>query len=127
MRRIETIGGSTAAFFSLPSRQYAITINHDRRLAQTLPCRGGNLLVRPDLPSLPAGGVFSPMPAPLQVGDRVRHPSKHHCSRFRPGDLGTIVAAVSAGFPQGMRVYQVRVDDGEATLHPAFYEEELEQ
>jgi len=32
---------------------------------------------------------------------------------------------VSAGFPQGMAVYQVRLDDGEATLYPSFYEEEL--
>ena len=30
------------------------------------------------------------------------------------------------GFPQGMRVYQVRLDDGKATLYPTFYEEELE-
>jgi hypothetical protein len=67
------------------------------------------------------------MPQPFQVGDRVRLTPKYHGARFRPGDAGTIVSVLSPGFPKGIRVYQVRLDDGEATLYPAFYEEELER
>jgi hypothetical protein len=64
---------------------------------------------------------------PLRVGDRVRLTPKYRGAQFRPGDAGTIVAVLSAGFPEGMVVYQVRMDDGEATLYPAFYYEELER
>jgi len=64
---------------------------------------------------------------PLRAGDRVRLTSKYPGRQYRPGDLGTIVAVVRAGFPKGMAVYQVRLDAGKATLYPAFYEEELER
>jgi len=66
------------------------------------------------------------MATPLQVGDRVRLTCKYRGPRFRPGDMGTI-AALMSGFPQGMRVYQVRLEDHAATLYSAFYEEELER
>ena len=67
------------------------------------------------------------IPQPLRAGDRVRLTFKYHGARFRPGDVGTIVTVLSASTPNGMKVYQVRMDDGEATLYPAFYEEELER
>ncbi|HMF15295.1 MAG TPA: hypothetical protein VKE94_23435 [Gemmataceae bacterium] len=63
----------------------------------------------------------------FQVGDRIRLTSKYHGRQYHPGDAGTIIAVVSAGFPPGMAVYQVRLDGGEATLYPTFYEEELER
>jgi hypothetical protein len=67
------------------------------------------------------------MPQPFRVGDRVRLTHKYQGRQFHPGDAGTIVAVLAQGFPQGMSVYQVRLDDGEATLYPTFYEEELER
>ena len=66
------------------------------------------------------------MAVPLQIGDRVRLTSKYCGVGFCPGDAGKIVAVLSAGFPKGMAVYQVRLDRGQATLYPAFYTEELE-
>ena len=63
----------------------------------------------------------------LKVGDRVRLTSKYHGARFRPGNAGTIVAVLPASAPKGTKVYQVRLDEGEATLYPAFYEEEVER
>jgi len=66
-------------------------------------------------------------PEPLQVGDRIRLTSKYRGRLCHPGEAGTIVAVVSAGFPLGTAVYQVRLDDGTAALYPAFYEEELER
>src|SRR5262249_22198383 len=70
---------------------------------------------------------ISPMHVPLHVCKRGVLCPKYHGVPFRPGDAGTIVAVASAGFPPGMAVYQVRFDDGEATLYPSFYEEELER
>jgi len=84
-------------------------------------------------PSNPNGGQnvktesLDSVSQPLQVGDRVRLTSKYQGRQFTPGEAGTIVTVLSAGFPRGMRAYQVRLDDGEATLYPAFYEEELER
>ena len=66
------------------------------------------------------------MAVSLQMGDRVRLTAKYHGLGFRPGDEGKIVAVLSAGFPKGMTAYQVRLDNGEATLYPSFYGEELE-
>ena len=67
------------------------------------------------------------MPVTLQVGDRVRLTPEYRGALFRPGDAGTIVAVLSPGFPRGMTVFQVRLDDGKATLYPTFYGEELER
>jgi DNA-binding NarL/FixJ family response regulator len=67
------------------------------------------------------------MPEPLQVGARIRLTSKYKGRQYHAGDAGTIVAVVSAGFPLGTAVYQVRLDEGTAALYPAFYEEELER
>jgi hypothetical protein len=67
------------------------------------------------------------MSPPFQVGDRVRLTPKYRGSQFRSGDMGTIVAVLPPSSPQKGSVYQVRLDAGEATLYPAFYEEELER
>jgi hypothetical protein len=66
------------------------------------------------------------MAVPFQHGDRVRLTSKYRGLGFRPGEAGTIVAVMSAGFPKGLTAYQVRLDTGQATLYPSFYSEELE-
>ena len=67
------------------------------------------------------------MTPPLQVGDRVRLSLLCRRAQFQPGDTGTIVALLPPSSPQGTPLYQIRMDAGEATLYPAYYEDELER
>lgn len=67
------------------------------------------------------------MPADLRVGDRVRVAPGYRRPDYRPGDTGTIVAVLPPVAAQGLPVYQVRLDGGEATLYPTFYADELER
>jgi hypothetical protein len=63
----------------------------------------------------------------FQVGDQIRLAPSCRRFQFRPGDTGTIVAVLPSPTPQGTPLYQARMDGGDATLYPTFFEEELER
>jgi hypothetical protein len=77
-------------------------------------------------PTLASKQEMSPLLPSFQVGERVRLAPSYRCLRFRPGDTGTILAVLPSASTEGPPLYQVRLDGGDATLYPSFYEEELE-